>query len=633
MATTNHERVGKALELLKAGLGPFVDREIQSAIKAQRVDAAALRRFVDDPQIGNRPVTEWDVAALLKLMWETWNDVFRLILGPAERGFVGELRGHRNRWAHQEAFSGDDAYRALDTAHRLLTAVSAPQAADVEKLKMELLRVRFDEQARGARRKQAGLAIEGAAGTLKPWREVVTPHQDVASGRYQQAEFAADLWQAHLGEGPDEYRDPAEFFRRTYLTESLKGMLIGAVQRLTGGGGDPVVQLQTNFGGGKTHSMLALYHLCSGVAPSELAGVDALMRDAGVPALPKMNRPVVLVGNRISPGNPVTKDDGTVVRTLWGELAWQIGGAAAYARIAKDDEHATSPGDVLRQLLVDYGPCLILIDEWVAYARQLHDQSDLPAGSFETQFTFAQALTESVKLAGNCLLVVSLPASDSTDSPHTRADDVEVGGQRGREALDRLRNVIGRIESSWRPASAEEGFEIVRRRLFEPFADPARFKDRDVVARAFADFYRSRHPRIPGNHAAALPQHARLSGPGPDAASGSGRGDPPPPGLGIDPRRAGTARPVSPSGPAGGDAAGRCDRNRHGAAARDVPVAADAGSGGACRSGHLGGGAADRAGRSGGSGSPPAQERRAAHRHLRRHEPPDGARPGPAVAW
>ena len=497
MATTNHERVGKALDLLKTGLGPFVDREMQGAIKTQRADVATLRRFVDDPQIGSRRVTEWDVAALLKLMWETWNDVFRAILGPAERGFVGELRGHRNRWAHQESFSGDDAYRALDTVSRLLTAVSASEAADVEKLKMELLRVRFDEQARGERRKQAGLPIESVVGTLKPWREVVTPHRDVASGRYQQAEFAADLWQVHLGDGADEYRDPVEFFRRTYLTESLKGMLAGAVQRLGGGGGgDPVVQLQTNFGGGKTHSMLALYHLCSGVAASELAGVDALMRDAGAPDLSVVKR-VVLVGNRISPGNPVTKPDGTVVRTLWGELAWQLGGVAAYARIAADDEQATSPGDVLRQLLVEHGPCLILIDEWVAYARQLHDQSDLPAGSFETQFTFAQALTESAKLAGNCLLVISLPASDTTGSPHTQTDDVEVGGQRGREALDRLRNVVRRIDSSWRPASAEEGFEIVRRRLFEPFADSAQFTDRDVVARAFADFYRAQHQEFP----------------------------------------------------------------------------------------------------------------------------------------
>ena len=181
---------------------------------------------------------------------------------------------------------------------------------------------------------------------------------------------------------------------------------------------------------------------------------------------------MVLVGNKISPGNPVTKPDGTVVRTLWGELAWQLGGKKAFARVEADDEKATSPGDVLRELFNEYGPCLILIDEWVAYARQLHDQSDLPAGGFETQFTFAQALTESAKLAKNCLLVISLPASDTAGSPHTQADDVEVGGERGREALDRLRNVVGRVESSWRPASAEEGFEIVRRRLFEPLAEP-----------------------------------------------------------------------------------------------------------------------------------------------------------------
>ena len=135
-------------------------------------------------------------------------------------------------------------------------------------MKMELLRLRFDEQVRNERRKTAGAAIESrVAGNLKPWREVITPHRDVASGRYQQAEFAADLWQVYMGEGSDEYREPAEFFRRTYLTESLRRLLNSALQRLSGSGGDPVVQLQTNFGGGKTHSMLALYHLFSGVPP------------------------------------------------------------------------------------------------------------------------------------------------------------------------------------------------------------------------------------------------------------------------------------------------------------------------------------------------------------------------------
>ncbi len=497
MAITNHERVGKALELLKAGLGPFVEREIKIAIAANTISMPKVREFVDDPKLGNKSITEWDAAALLKLMWETWNDVFRKTLGFSERSLVSEIRDWRNKWAHQQPFSGDDAYRALDSTARLLTAVSATEADEVEKMKMELLRVQFDEKIRSEKRRSAGTAIEsGVTGNLKPWREVVMPHEDVASGRYQQAEFAADLWQVHLGEGTPEYKDPVEFFRRTYLTESLTGMLVGAVRRLTAGGGDPVVQLQTNFGGGKTHSMLALYHLFSGIAPNDLAGIDAVMASAGVSKIPAARR-VVLVGNKISPGNPSTKPDGTVVRTLWGELAWQLGGKKAFARIKADDQNATSPGDVLRELFNEYGPCLILVDEWVAYARQLHDQSDLPAGGFETQFTFAQVLTESAKLAKNCLLVISLPASDTSGSPHTQANDVEVGGTRGREALDRLRNVVGRVESSWRPATAEEGFEIVRRRLFQPLSDPSQFKDRDVVARAFAEFYQTQKAEFP----------------------------------------------------------------------------------------------------------------------------------------
>ncbi len=189
----------------------------------------------------------------------------------AMRSLVQELRDWRNKWEHQEPFSSDDADRALDSMSRLLTAVSAPQADEVGKMKMELRRLVFEEQVRGEKRKAGGSLIEpAAAGNLKPWREVVTPHADVASGRYQQAEFAADLWQVHLGEG-SEYRNPAEFFRRTFLTESLKRLLVGGVRRVFGQGGDPVVQLQTNFGGGKTHSMLALYHLFGGAAPGELA--------------------------------------------------------------------------------------------------------------------------------------------------------------------------------------------------------------------------------------------------------------------------------------------------------------------------------------------------------------------------
>jgi hypothetical protein len=496
MALTNQQRVGTALDLLRVGLGPFVDREFV-AVFADKSGERATALLGSDRLRGNKPITEWDTAALLRLMWEAWHDVFKRTLGNSERNLISELRTARDRWAHQDNFSSDDADRALDSTARLLTAISAPQADEVNKMKVELRRTIYEQQVRDEKKRGGGSLIEmAAAGSMRPWREIVTPHPDVASGRYQQAEFAADLWQVHLGQGSDEYKKPSEFFRRTYLTESLKRLLVGAVQRLAGEGGDPVVQLQTNFGGGKTHSMLALYHLFSGVSASELPGVDAVMAEAKVKKLQTARR-VVLVGNKISPGNPVTKPDGTVVRTLWGELAWQLGGKKAFARIEKDDERATSPGDLLRELFVEYGPCLILIDEWVAYARQLHDQSDLPAGGFETQFTFAQALTESAKLAKNCLLVVSLPASDTAGSPHTQVDDVEVGGIRGREALDRLRNVVGRIESSWRPATAEEGFEIVRRRLFEPLTGVDAYKARDVTARAFSELYQSQAAEFP----------------------------------------------------------------------------------------------------------------------------------------
>ena len=495
MAITNHERVGKAMELLRAGLAPFVEREIATA-HPKANPAQAARRYVNNPRLAKGPISKWDAHALLRLMWDAWHAVFKTVLGQAERTYVSELREARNRWAHQSSFSTDDAYRALDSTHRLLTAIAAPEAAEAEKMKMELLRLRFNEQARQVRRQGAQTALKiGAPSSLPAWRDVVVPHPDVASGRYDQAEFAADLWQVYKNEGSPEYRDPAEFFRRTYLTESLRAMLVGAVTRVTSGRGDPVIQLQTNFGGGKTHSMLALYHLFSGVSPSDLAGVDELMAEAKVDGLPSVRR-VILVGNRISPATPAKKSDGTKVHTLWGELAWQLGGKDAYARIAADDEKGTSPGDAIRGLLNDYGPCVVLIDEWVAYARQLHDRSDLPAGSFETQFTFAQTLTESAKAASNCLLVVSLPASDTGKSPLTQADDVEVGGVRGREALERLNNVIGRLESAWHPATAEEGFAIVQRRLFGSMDDEA-FKQRDAVARKFVDFYREQHQEFP----------------------------------------------------------------------------------------------------------------------------------------
>ena len=484
MATTNHERVGKALGLLSQGLAPFVAREC----KAKYGDGwvKAISRMDTETAPSGKKVSSTDAQFLLKVVWDEWQTVFRNVLGQSERTYVSELRDIRNRWAHQDSFSGDDAYRALDSMHRLLLAVSAAdQAVEVDRMRQDLLRSRFSEQARQTQRKAAVAPIEGQpAGGLKPWREVITPHPDVASGRYQQAEFAADLHQVWRDEAADEYGKPVEFFRRTFLTDGLRELLQNAVRRFRKEGGDPIVELQTNFGGGKTHSMIALYHLAAGYPPHELPGVEAMLAEGGLGA-PPVAKTAVLVGQMISPGVVYDKGKGIKVHALWGELAWQLGGPDGYALVAEADRTGTSPGAALVDLLRRYSPCLVLIDEWVAYARQLYGVDGLPAGSFDAQFTFAQALGEACRAVEGALLVVSIPASD-----------IEVGGEGGRAACERLKNVVGRMESSWRPASAEEGFEIVRRRLFDDLpADLA--PSRDAVVKAFGNFYRAQKAEFP----------------------------------------------------------------------------------------------------------------------------------------
>ena len=232
----------------------------------------------------------WDTQAILAIIWDHWNDVFRNTLGQAERSLVNELREVRNKWAHQEPFSTDDAYRALDSLVRLLKAVSAPEAEEVDTQRQELLRVRFEEQARRETRRAAVAPVEGRpAGGLKPWREIVTPHPDVASGRYLQAEFAADLGQVHRGEGSDEYRDPTEFFRRTFLTEGLPHLLGNALARLNGRARsgrrapDQLRGRQDAFDVGALPPVLRHRR-------ERLAGIEPVLAEAGVPHPPSPAR-------------------------------------------------------------------------------------------------------------------------------------------------------------------------------------------------------------------------------------------------------------------------------------------------------------------------------------------------------
>ncbi|MDD3579028.1 MAG: DUF499 domain-containing protein, partial [Candidatus Cloacimonetes bacterium] len=319
--------------------------------------------------------------------------------------------------------------------------------------------------------------------TIKAWRDIAIPHQDVLRGTFKQSEFAADLSQVHLGKASEEYQNPALFYQRTYITEGMRLLLTSVIQRLSGKGGEPVIQLQTAFGGGKTHTMLAVYHLAKGeLAASELQGVPPIIDAAGVTELPKA-KIVVIDGNQLSPGE-VKKRGNISVNTLWGELAWQLGGAEAYELVKQSDLNGTSPGkELLIPLISKYAPCVILVDELVAYVRQFEPGKSLPGGTYDSNLSFMQALMESLKVVPNAIMLASLPESDK-----------EAGSQLGINALAALKSYFGRVQAIWTPVATEEAFEIVKRRLFKEISDRNGMEE---TCRTFTDFYLDKKDSFP----------------------------------------------------------------------------------------------------------------------------------------
>jgi predicted AAA+ superfamily ATPase len=319
--------------------------------------------------------------------------------------------------------------------------------------------------------------------SLKPWREIIVPHPDVLNGTFQQSEFAADLTAVRTGKATPEYGDAKAFYERTFITEGMGRLLTQVAQRLNGKGGEPVIQLQTAFGGGKTHTLLAVYHLASRKCPlGDLVGIPALLDHASLLDVPQAQI-AVLDGTAHAPGQP-WKQGKQAIRTLWGELAWQLGKAEGYAMVKEADESGTSPGkDVLVDLLSRFAPCVVLLDELVVYIRQFVESQALSGGTYDSNLSFIQSLTEAAKLVPNAVVLASLPESDS-----------QAGGPRGISALKALEAVFNRVQALWKTVAPEEAFEIVRRRLFEKIRDA---KARDQVCRAFADAYVAEGSKVP----------------------------------------------------------------------------------------------------------------------------------------
>ena len=319
--------------------------------------------------------------------------------------------------------------------------------------------------------------------SLKPWREIARPHKDVLEGSFKQSEFAADITAVATGKATDDYQDAEKFFSRTFITEGMKLLLKSVAQRLSGAGGDPVIQLQTAFGGGKTHTMLAVMHLANRkVSTDKLQGIPPILDEAGISELP-VAKTAVLDGINLSVSQG--KQHGSIcANTLWGELAWQLLGEEGYSMVSASDSDGTAPAkDILANILQQAAPCVVLIDELQKFFSDLTPGAQLNAGTYEANLKFIQALTEAFKTVPNAILLASLPESET-----------EVGDSFGQRTLVALEKHFGRLESVWKPVATEEAFEIVRRRLFEDAGDRAQVEG---ISRQFCDYYRANNEKFP----------------------------------------------------------------------------------------------------------------------------------------
>jgi hypothetical protein len=332
---------------------------------------------------------------------------------------------------------------------------------------------------------------------LKPWYQVVTPREDLRDNRPLDAsEFAVHLDHIRLGRAHEDYVNPQRFFARTFMTVSLRDLLTQVVRRLSGLKVETsaVFNMATQFGGGKTHALAALYHLAQGgEAAKSWKGVDALLLDAGVNAVPKAATAVFVgtefdvIDGRGGEGEPLRK-------TPWGEIAWQLGGEKLFRAVAEHDARGVAPaGDVIRKMLPE-GPALILMDELLNYVSR-----GRKFGMRDQLFDFLQNLSEEARARDGVVLCVSIPKSLITEmSPEDEED------------YTRLKNLLNRLGKAIMMSADTEVAEIIRRRLFEWEGLPA---EAEKAAREYADWVAANAGALSGLEAETAYEQFRASYP------------------------------------------------------------------------------------------------------------------------
>ena len=513
MTTTsrpNREALSKAVDIYRDAMRPFLLRALRR-VQGGNVETV-IRRSLPEKQAesltaeltkGSDLESALDVNYFPNLVGNhhNWRQVFSKEFNDDRKiqNALWLITDARNAVSHPGTQDLEDEYTRTHLYHiaDVLGKINAPeQRREVEQIRDALVNPPLTlevqqpidsgpEDDGPSDTRQAGRNTAG----LKPWREVIRPNQDVAQGSYQQAEFMADLQQVYDGRAVStQYGNPVSFFEHTYITPGIRALLVNAVKRLNGGGGDPVIQTKTGFGGGKTHSLIALFHLVRNAGalldPQESGDysvadeIRSIIADGGYDQNSQaLGEIAVLDGTYLATTDSRRTEQGDPLNTLWGEMAWQLYGQKGYDIVREAARQGTAPGGAqLDELLNEVGPCVILIDEPVAYIRN--------AGAAQDNiYTFFQALTQAVRRTHDAILVVTLPQTQT-----------EAGGETGIEVMDRLDSLLGRVEAVWEPLAIYETFEVVRRRLFGPVTDPEAMQR---TCEAFARMYSQNRREYP----------------------------------------------------------------------------------------------------------------------------------------
>lgn len=312
---------------------------------------------------------------------------------------------------------------------------------------------------------------------LTSWTKVAQPHADIADGSFDESLFAADLGSVARGRGPADYVDPVRFCEKTYLTANLSTVLTGLARRLSGdASASSIHRLQTDFGGGKTHTLLAAYHLFA--QPDEVAGTSlaqGLSAEVGGGRVPQA-RVAVLDGSDLAV-TPEDADDQRRLHTLVGHLAWRLGGPRAYDRVAESDQaRAGTSTHELVELLEAHAPCLVLLDEMLAYLNNALSVSTHEGNLASTTLTIIKSLTQAGAQVPGVAVLATLTSSRMEDY-------AEVAGT---EMSERLGRVVGRSENIVTPVEGDDIFPILHRRLF---ASVGSDEHRRAIADAYGDHY------------------------------------------------------------------------------------------------------------------------------------------------